>query len=117
MATTRREARASGRPPSYQLYVTRDRGATRDEAQRAENAGSKVLFVTVDGAAAGVRNSMMRPPFRPVATPGDLRTDADSSLTWKDRMAAIDCPDSDSGEGASSIRVVQKAPSRKESRG
>jgi 4-hydroxymandelate oxidase len=77
-------ARVTGRPPWYQLYVTRDRGATRDEAQRAEHAGCKVLLVTVDGAAAGVRNSIMRPPFRPVATPGDLRTGSDPSLTWKD---------------------------------
>jgi hypothetical protein len=83
-ATVEEIARVPGRPPWYQLYVSRDRGATRDEAQRAENAGYRVLFVTVDGAAAGVRNSMMRPPFRAVATPGELRTGADTSLAWKD---------------------------------
>jgi 4-hydroxymandelate oxidase len=77
-------SRLTGRPPWYQLYVTRDRGATREEAQRAESAGCKVLLVTVDGAAPGLRNYMMRPPFRPLATPGDLRTGADSSLAWKD---------------------------------
>ena len=46
-------ARVTGPPPWYQLYVTKDRGATREEAQRAENAGCKVLFVTVDTASAG----------------------------------------------------------------
>lgn len=73
-------------PPWYQLYVTRDRGATQAEAQRAEHAGCRVLFVTVDGAAPGVRNSMMRmrPPFGPAATPGELRTGADARFAWKD---------------------------------
>lgn len=70
--------------PWYQLYVGRDRGVTKEEAQRAEKAGCKVLFVTVDSAAAGVRNGMMRPPFRAVATPGEFRTAADPSLSWKD---------------------------------
>src|ERR1700730_13590994 len=51
-------------PPWYQPYVRPDRGATREEAQRTENAGCKGLFVTVDGAAPGVPNSMMRAPFR-----------------------------------------------------
>jgi 4-hydroxymandelate oxidase len=44
-------ARVTGQAPWYQLYVGRDRGATRDEAQRAEKAGSTVLFVTVDGGS------------------------------------------------------------------
>jgi 4-hydroxymandelate oxidase len=77
-------ARVTGQPPWYQLSVGKDRGATRDEAQRAEDAGCKVLFVTVDGAAPGLRNSMMRPPFRPVATPHGLRTGADTTFAWKD---------------------------------
>lgn len=73
-----------GRPPWYQLYVTRDRGATREQAQRAERAGCPVLIVTVDGAAPGVRNWMMRAPFRPATTPGDLRSGSDASFAWKD---------------------------------
>ena len=77
-------ARVTGPPPWYQLYVTKDRGATREEAQRAENAGCKVLFVTVDTASAGVRNSMMRPPFSSMTTPRDLRSGTDTSLAWKD---------------------------------
>jgi 4-hydroxymandelate oxidase len=77
-------ARIAGPPPWYQLYVTKDRGAAREEAQRAEAAGCKVLFVTVDGASAGVRNFVMRPPFTPIATPGELRTGFDTSLSWKD---------------------------------
>jgi len=77
-------ARVTSQPPWYQLYVGRDRDAARAEAQRAEKAGCAVLFVTVDGAAPGVRNGMMRPPFQPVATPGEFQTVSDPSLTWKD---------------------------------
>jgi 4-hydroxymandelate oxidase len=76
--------RAADPPPWYQLYVTSDRGSTRDEAQRAEHAGCRVLFVTVDGVVPGVRNALMRPPFPPVATPGGLHTLADATLSWKD---------------------------------
>jgi 4-hydroxymandelate oxidase len=77
-------ARLSRAAPWYQLYVGRDRGRTREEAQRAENAGCRVLFVTVDSAAAGVRNGMMRPPFRAMQTPGEFQTIADPSFSWKD---------------------------------
>jgi len=38
--------RAADPAPWHQLYVTRDRGATRDEAQHAEHAGCRVLVVT-----------------------------------------------------------------------
>jgi len=76
--------RAATPAPWYQLYITPDRGATREQAQRAQDAGCKVLFVTVDGAAAGVRNFMMRPPYQVLATPGELRTGADTRLAWKD---------------------------------
>jgi 4-hydroxymandelate oxidase len=68
----------------YQLYIRSDRPASRDEAQRAERAGCRVLVVTVDGAAPGVRNVIMRPPFRPTATPGELQTIVDTKLSWKD---------------------------------
>lgn len=70
--------------PWFQIYVTTDRGATRETAQRAQAAGCHALIVTVDGAAAGVRNFMMRPPFDPIATPGELHTGSDTTLTWKD---------------------------------
>jgi 4-hydroxymandelate oxidase len=76
--------RAATPAPWFQLYIGTDRGAAREKARRAEAAGCKVLIVTVDGAAAGVRNSLMRPPFNPVATPGELRTGMDTSLSWKD---------------------------------
>jgi 4-hydroxymandelate oxidase len=76
--------RAAGRPPWYQVYVTRDREASRAEAQRAEQAGCPVLVVTVDGAVAGVRNAIMRPPFGPIATPGELRSGSDPTFAWKD---------------------------------
>ena len=77
-------ARLASPAPWFQLYVTPDRGKARDEAQRAEAAGCRVLVVTVDGAAAGVRNFMMRPPFPAIATPGELHTGADTSFAWKD---------------------------------
>ena len=76
--------KAASPTPWCQLYIFPDRGITREKAQRAEAAGCKVMFVTVDGMAAGARNFMMRPPFGPVATPGVLRTGADTSLSWKD---------------------------------
>ena len=76
--------RAATSAPWFQIYITTDRGATREKAQRAEAAGCKVLIVTVDGAAPGVRNSLMRAPFDPIATPGELRTGQDTSLSWKD---------------------------------
>jgi 4-hydroxymandelate oxidase len=41
-------------------------------------------MITVDAAGPGVRNAMMKPPFRPVATPGELRTGADTSASWKE---------------------------------
>jgi 4-hydroxymandelate oxidase len=76
--------RAATPTPWFQLYISTDRGAARERAQRAEAAGCKVLIVTVDGPAPGVRNSLMRPPFKPIATPGDMRTGSDTSLSWKD---------------------------------
>jgi 4-hydroxymandelate oxidase len=76
--------RAATPAPWFQTYIRPDRGETRERVQRAEAAGCKVLIVTVDGAAAGVRNFAMRPPFDPVATPGELRTGHDTSLSWKD---------------------------------
>jgi len=43
-----------------------------------------VMIVTVDGGAPGVRNSLMRPPFDPIATPAEMHTGMDTSLSWKD---------------------------------
>jgi 4-hydroxymandelate oxidase len=77
-------ARTTSQPPWYQVYIAKDRGMTRAEAQRAEAVGCRVLFVTVGGGVPGVRNWLMRPPFDPVATPGQLRTIVDSAVTWKD---------------------------------
>jgi 4-hydroxymandelate oxidase len=76
--------RAATPTPWFQIYISTDRGATREKAQRAEAAGCKVLIVTVDGAAPGVRNSLMRAPFDPIATPAEMRTGSDTSLSWKD---------------------------------
>jgi 4-hydroxymandelate oxidase len=76
--------RAATPTPWFQLYISPDRGAARERAQRAEAAGCKVLIVTIDGPAPGVRNSLMRPPFTPIATPGEMKTGSDTSLSWKD---------------------------------
>jgi 4-hydroxymandelate oxidase len=76
--------RAATPAPWFQIYISTDRGAVREQAQRAEAAGCTVMIATVDGAAPGVRNALMRPPFKPVATPGELRTILDATLSWKD---------------------------------
>ena len=76
--------RAATPTPWFQIYISTDRGKVREQAQRAEAAGCKVMIATVDGVAPGVRNAMMRPPFAPVATPGELRSILDASLSWKD---------------------------------
>ena len=41
-------ARAPGQTQWFQLYVNRDRAVTKDILQRAETAGCKAVFVTVD---------------------------------------------------------------------
>jgi 4-hydroxymandelate oxidase len=76
--------RAATPTPWFQLYISTDRGAVRAKAQRAEAAGCKAMIVTVDGAAPGVRNSLMRAPFNPIATPAEMKTGSDTSLSWKD---------------------------------
>ena len=73
-------AGAASQPPWYQLYVRRDREEARDLVQRAEDAGCRVLCLTVDSARPGVRNFMMRAPFP--TTRRQLGTNVDRSLTW-----------------------------------
>lgn len=57
IATTPLEARW------FQLYVWRDRGLTRDLVQRAQAAGYRALFVTVDTPVPGMRERDARNGF------------------------------------------------------
>lgn len=49
-------ARATPRPPWFQLYVMRDRGYAQELMARAQAAGSPVLVLTVDLAVVGARH-------------------------------------------------------------
>ncbi len=51
----------------FQLYIQRDRGLTRDLAQRAEAAGYRALVLTVDAPVSGPRYRQQRAGFRPPA--------------------------------------------------
>lgn len=58
---------ASGGALWFQLYIQRDRGLTRDLAQRAEAAGYRALVLTVDAPVSGPRYRQQRAGFRPPA--------------------------------------------------
>ncbi len=49
-------ARATSRPPWFQLYVMRDRGVAEELMSRARAVGSPVLALTVDLAVVGARH-------------------------------------------------------------
>src|SRR4051794_26956976 len=49
-------AKATSRPPWFQLYVMRDRGYAEDLMARAQAVGSPVLILTVDLAVVGARH-------------------------------------------------------------
>src|SRR5439155_22223812 len=49
-------ARATSRPPWFQLYVMRDRGYAEDLIARARAVGSPVLVVAIDLAVVGARH-------------------------------------------------------------
>jgi len=55
---------AAPAPVFFQLYVYRDRGATRDLAARAQSAGCKAIVVTVDAPRLGRRERDVRNRFR-----------------------------------------------------
>jgi 4-hydroxymandelate oxidase len=65
LATTSIEevAAAIATPWWFQLYVYRDRGATRDLVRRAEEAGATALVLTVDAQVWGVRERDVRNRF------------------------------------------------------
>jgi len=56
-------SRAAKSPLWFQLYCVRDRGFTKDLVQRAENAGCKALFITVDTPVTGNRHRETRVGF------------------------------------------------------
>ena len=70
LGTTSIEAMAGAAPDGrrwFQLYLWRDRGASRDFVQRAQEAGYEALVLTVDTPIAGprlrdVRNGLTLPP-------------------------------------------------------
>ena len=61
-------ARATHRPPWFQLYVIRDRGYAEDLMARARAVGSPVLVLTVDLAVVGARHRDTRNAL--TGTPG-----------------------------------------------
>lgn len=77
MGTTSPEALAAACPKArkwFQLYLWRDRGATRELIQRVEAAGFAALVVTVDTPVAGARLRDIRNGFSipPALTPGTI---------------------------------------------
>ena len=48
----------------FQLYVYKDKGATRELIQRVERAGSKAIVLTVDAPLIGVRERDVRNEFK-----------------------------------------------------
>jgi 4-hydroxymandelate oxidase len=56
-------SRAAKSPLWFQLYCVRDRGFTKDLVQRAENAGCRAIFVTVDSPVVGNRHRETRLGF------------------------------------------------------
>src|SRR3954453_5652404 len=49
-------AKATSRPPWFQLYVMRDRGYAEDLMARARGGGAPVLLLTIDLAVVGARH-------------------------------------------------------------
>jgi 4-hydroxymandelate oxidase len=78
-------ARVATPPPWFQLYVQTDRAFTRELVQRAEDAGCRVLCVTVDTPVAGTRNRQARTPFKTLPhVPNFKGGSMDRRLTWND---------------------------------
>jgi 4-hydroxymandelate oxidase len=56
-------SRTAKSPLWFQLYCVRDRGFTKNLVQRAENAGCRALFITVDTPVTGNRHRETRAGF------------------------------------------------------
>jgi L-lactate dehydrogenase (cytochrome) len=92
-------ARAPGQTQWWQLYVNKDRELTKTVVQKAENAGFKALFITVDAPQLGRRERDMRNKAKMSAnvqtkqkekiptsqgTTRAISSFIDPSLAWKD---------------------------------
>ena len=55
---------ASARPVWFQLYIYKDRGATKALVERAEAAGAQALVLTVDAPLLGTREQDVKNRFR-----------------------------------------------------
>lgn len=66
-------AKAATKPVWFQLYLQKDHGFTRDLVQRAEDAGCRVLCLTVDTPVLGARNRQERAKFSPTHGVPNLR--------------------------------------------
>lgn len=56
--------KSSAGPVWFQLYVYKDREATKELIQRAENAGCKAIVLTVDAPLIGIRERDVRNEFK-----------------------------------------------------
>jgi L-lactate dehydrogenase (cytochrome) len=70
-------ARATSKPPWFQLYVMRDRSYAEDLMARAQAVGSPVLVLTIDLAVVGARHRDTRNALGPVGTWGKIRRGLD----------------------------------------
>ncbi len=94
-------AKAAGGPLWFQLYVYKDRGATRALVERAEAAGCTALVLTVDAPVLGRREADIRNRFR-----------LPDGLTLKNLEAAgLDrLPDTTTGSGLAAYFADQLDP-------
>lgn len=99
--------KASSTPIWFQLYIYKDRGATKELIQRVDKAGCKVLVVTVDAPYLGKRERDLCNQFKPpeelelknmsrALTEADVKagegsglagyfaSNLDPSISWKD---------------------------------
>src|SRR5689334_8850642 len=70
-------AKATSRPPWFQLYVMRDRGYAEDLMARARAVGAPVLVLTVDLAVVGARHRDTRNALGAVSTWANIRRGLD----------------------------------------
>ena len=93
---------ASARPVWFQLYIYKDRGATKALVERAEAAGCQALVVTVDAPLLGTREQDVRNAFRLPAGLGVRNMQAAG-------FDAMDTPAMDSGLAAYVKRCLDQA--------
>lgn len=92
---------ARTRPTWFQLYIYKDRGATRALVERAEAAGCRAIVLTVDAPLLGTRERDVKNRFRLPAGLGVKNMQAAG-------YAAMDTPDLDSGLAAYVARCLDQ---------